>query len=144
MNEGMDDMTANEKELSKYKRLLAKEDFSKYPKDDLENSIETLETIIAENHKYIFVGRVGQFCPIKPGSGGGVLYRENDGKYFAAAGTKGYRWLESEMVKKLTKENDIDRGYYDKLVDDAVDEISKYGDFYWFVSDSPYIPEEGF
>ena len=33
--------------------------------------------------------------------------------------------------------------YYDKLVDDAVETISKYGDFEWFVSDDPYIgPDE--
>ena len=26
-------------------------------------------------------------------------------------------------------------------MDDAVDVISKYGDFEWFVSDDPYIPK---
>ena len=26
-------------------------------------------------HDYNFIGKVGQFCPIKPGHGGGVLYR---------------------------------------------------------------------
>lgn len=86
-----------------------------------------------------FIGRVGLFCPIKPGCGGKELLRESkdkDGniKYAAATGTKGYEWLESEMVKTLGKENDIDRSYYDKLVDDAVDAISKHGDFEWFVS----------
>ena len=35
-------------------------------------------------------------------------------------------------------EDTIDRSFYDKLVDDAVDDISKYGDFEWFVSDDPY------
>ena len=39
------------------------------------------------------------------------------------------------MVKELGKENDIDRSYYNKLVDDAVDTISQYGDFEWFASD---------
>lgn len=65
--------------------------------------------------------------------------REKDGKYYAATGSKGYRWLESEMVKELGKEEDIDRSYYDKLVDEAVKSISKFGDFEWFVSDDPYI-----
>ena len=46
--------------------------------------------------------------------------REKDGKYYAATGSKGYRWLESEMVRELSKEDSIDRSYYDKLVDDAV------------------------
>ena len=42
------------------------------------------------------------------------------------------------MVKELGKENDIDKSYYNKLVDDAVASISEYGDFEWFVSDDPY------
>lgn len=92
-------------------------------------------------HNYIFIGRVGQFCPIKSGAGGGLLMREKDGRYYAATGSKGYRWLESEMVKELSKEDSVDRSYYDKLVDDAVETISKYGDFEWFISDDPYIPK---
>ena len=63
------------------------------------------------------------------------------GKYYAATGTKGYRWLESEMVRELDKVNDIDRSYYDKLVNEAVDTIPQYGDFEMFVSDDPYITE---
>ena len=67
--------------------------------------------------------------------------REKDGKYYAATGSKGFRWLESEMVKQLEKEADIERAYYDNLVNEAVDTISQYGDFEWFVSDDPYVPE---
>ena len=95
-------------------------------------------------HNYCFVGRVGLFCPIKPGCGGGELLREakdNEGntKYDSAVGAKGYRWLESEVVKELGKEDDIDISYYNKLVDGAIDAISQYGDFEWFVSDDPVI-----
>ena len=87
-------------------------------------------------HDYHFVGRAGQFCPMLPGSGGGVLLRQTkDGGFAAATGTKGYRWMESEMVKNLGKEDDIDISYYNKLVDDAVREISIYGDFEWFIDD---------
>lgn len=94
-----------------------------------------------------FVGRVGQFCPIKEGCGGGMLVREGKDKegnlkYDSATGAKGYRWLESEMVKVLNKEADIDRSYYDKLVDNAVESISKYGDFEWFISDDPVLDVE--
>lgn len=132
MNEHLPDVTMYEKEL---------EDRTKGKKrlnPNLENcSVEDLEKHIAEGHNYIFVGKVGRFCPIKPGCGGGVLYREKDGKYYAAGGTKGYRWLESEMVKTLGKENDIDRHYYDALVDAAVESISQYGDFEWFISSEP-------
>ena len=100
------------------------------------------EELGTDEHNYIFVGRVGQFCPIKPGCGGGVLYRKADDKYYAVTGTKDYRWLESEMVKLLDKEDDIDRSYYDKLVDAAITDISKHGDFNWFVSDEPYTSPE--
>ena len=93
------------------------------------------EDLPEEKHNYKFIGKVGQFCPIKPGCGGGMLLREKDGKYSAATGTKGYRWLESEMVKTLEKENDIDKSYYIKLVDDAIAAISEFGDFEWFTSD---------
>ena len=105
--------------------------------------VETgMETTVKKGDQPEFVGRVGQFCPIKPGCGGKELLREakdKDGnvKYAAATGTKGYFWLESEVVKTLGKENDIDRSYYDKLVDDAVTTISQYGDFEWFVSGAP-------
>lgn len=107
--------------------------------------IEELEPLIEAGHNYIFVGKVGSFCPMKPGYNGGLLLREvvdkKTGKksYASAGGAKGYRWLESEMVKQLGKEDGIDRGYYDAMVDTAVADISQYGDFEWFVSDDPYI-----
>ena len=93
-------------------------------------------------HNYQFVGKVGQFCPIKPGCGGGVLVREADeGKFNSATGAKGYRWLESETVRLLGKESDIDKSYYTKLVDEAIADISEYGDFEEFISDKPKEPE---
>ena len=136
MNEGLPDVSSSEKEFAKlegqYKKGLLSD-------TTLENLCGELLERIEEGHNYIFIGRVGQFCPIKPGAGGGLLMREKDGKYYAATGSKGYRWLESEMVRELSKEDSIDRSYYDKLVDDAVKTISKYGDFEWFVSEDPYI-----
>ncbi len=95
-------------------------------------------------HDYQFIGKVGRFTPIVQGRGGGELLRKKDDKYYAATGTKGYRWLESEVVKDLHKENDIDRNYYRELVDAAVETISQYGDFEQFVSDSPYFSGNGF
>lgn len=88
-------------------------------------------------HKYVFVGRVGQFCPMISGVGAGELVRNTgeDDRYSAVTGTKGYRWMESETVRTLGLEDKIDRSYYDRLVDAAVETISKYGDFEWFVSD---------
>ena len=140
-NESLPDVSEYEKELSKtedkYKKGLLSD-------TTFESTCAKLNEKIAEGHDYHFIGRVGQFCPIKPGRGGGVLYRQQDDKYAAATGTKGYRWLESAMVKELGKEDDIDRSYYNKLVDDAIEAISKYGDFEMFVSDEPYIVEPDF
>ena len=97
-------------------------------------------------HNYIFVGRVGQFCPIIPGAGGALLLREagvkpnGEMKYDSVTGAKDYRWLESEMVYQLHMEESIDKTYFNKEVDDAVKEISKYGDFEWFASDDSGMP----
>lgn len=140
INEEYPDVTEYEKEFAKAE--------SQYKKGTLsdttfELTCQELAPKIAAGHNYIFVGRVGQFCPIKPGYGGGLLVREKDGKYYAATGSTGYRWLESEMVKTLGKEDDVDHSYYDKLVDEAVETISQYGDFEWFVSDEPYISSLG-
>ena len=105
------------------------------------------ENLGEEEHDYRFVGKVGQFCPIIPGAGGGILLRQGgNGKYSSATGTKKpwklekgeeptFRWLESEMVRTLKLEDSIDRRYYNALVDDAIETISKYGDFEQFVSD---------
>lgn len=80
-----------------------------------------------------FVGKIGRFCPMKEGTGGGYLLREKDGEFHSAAGAKGYRWMEAEMIKQLGREKDIDHGYFKKLVDKAVDNLSKYGDVEWFL-----------
>ena len=107
--------------------------------------LDANEDLPEGEHDYRFIGKVGSFCPILPGHGGAELLREGKDKegnvkYSAATGSKGYRWLEAEMVKTLGKEKDIDRSYYNKLVDDAVNAISQYGDFEQFVSDDP-VPD---
>ena len=87
-------------------------------------------------HNYVFVGRVGRFTPVKPGFGGGVLYREKDGKYNAATGTKGFRWVESEVLRARKDWLDIvDDSYYRIQVDEAVKDISEFGDFEWFTAE---------
>ena len=102
-------------------------------------SDEELAGKIAKYHALKFIGKVGLFSPIKPGRGGGELVRESkkpDGStgFDAVAGTKGYMWLESEDVLKNNKQDDIDLDYYDNLVNQAIDTISKFGDYEWFVS----------
>lgn len=96
------------------------------------------ENLGPDEHSYRFVGKVGSFCPIKPGGNGGELLREakdkeGNVKYSSATGAKGYRWLESELVAVGEKYDDIDRSYYDRLVDEAVATIEKYGDLEAFI-----------
>ena len=137
MNEHLPIVTGPEKELAwRNKEIGGNSDYIGYKDPAFKNvSDDELRNIITTGHNYVFVGRVGQFCPIKSGFGGGILLREKDGKYYAAAGTKGYRWLESETVRQLHNEASIDKSYYQKLVDDAVETISQYGDFEAFVAD---------
>lgn len=139
MNENLPDVSEYEKQYAKLLKELG--DVSKLdnPMTDECKEFERLGKVIADGHSYHFVGKVGQFCPIKPGCGGGLLVREKDGKYYAATGSKGYRWLESEMVRDMHKEGDIDQSYYEDLVNDARATIVAYGDFEWFVSEDPYI-----
>ena len=98
------------------------------------------ENLSEGDHNYIFVGKCGAFCPILPGKGGGELCREKDGKYYAATGSKGYRWKEYEVVRDLGLEDEVDRGYYENLCQKARDEIGRFGPFELFVSDGPLPP----
>ena len=137
MNENLPDVSEYEKEAeSIWKRILSKEDLSSEMVNQMEARLQELNEIFKSGHNYRFIGKVGAFCPVKAGCGGGILLREQDNKYYAATGTKGYRWLEAEMILELKKEGDIDYEYYRRLVDDAIEKISKYGDFEWFVAES--------
>lgn len=79
-----------------------------------------------------FVGKSGLFVPVT--SGGGLLVREKEGKFHAASGSKGYRWLEAHIVEELELQDRIDKRYFQELVDAAVDNLSKHGDVEWFLS----------
>ena len=79
-------------------------------------------------HDYQFVGKAGSFCPIMKGRGGGWLVRQKDDKYDSVTGTKDQRWLEAEVVTNMHIEDAVDRSYFDRLVDEAVHDISQYGD----------------
>lgn len=144
MNENLPDVSEFEKQLDTAAKDLKKGNITE---DQYNDIFSNLTKEIAAGHDYHFVGKVGHFCPIKPGCGGGWLVRESNGKdgtikYDSVTGTKGYRWLESEAVKQLELADNIDRGYYDAMVDSAVHDISEYGDFEWFVSDDPYINDD--
>lgn len=139
MNETLPDVTAYEKELDKLE--------SKYKKGLLsditfEAEATPLADKVAEGHDYHFIGKVGQFTPVKPGKGGGLLMRKQGEKYYAAANSTGYRWVESEVVASESNRDNIDLSFYRSLVDKMIDEMNKLGDAEWFVSDDPYIPAQ--
>ena len=130
MNENLPDVTIEEKELAKLETKFKKGDVSE---GEYKVNKDRLMDVINTGHDYKFVGKVGNFCPIVPGKGGGLLVRDQNGKYYNVTGTTGYRWLESELVRGSNEEF-IDRSYHNALVDAAVETISQYGDFEWFVS----------
>lgn len=84
-----------------------------------------------------FVGRVGSFLPVIPGTpGAGRLVRENhrtdkEGNelisYGDVSGCKGYRWLDYEDVQGDWRDVYDDR-YGRQLVDAAMDQIRKWTD----------------
>ena len=137
------DMNENLPDVSEWERLerLRKISGFEWSKKDTEFANrysyltdEQLDAEIAKGHNYRFIGKVGLFCPVKPGCGGGILLAQRGDKYYAATGSSGYRWLESEVVKKLNKEDDIDISYYDSLAQAAIETISQYGDFNEFAN----------
>lgn len=147
MNEDLPDVSDLESEKDKLWKQINDPNRMTEPMEKECARIEELISEISKGHNYHFIGKVGQFCPIKPGCGGGILLRETENKktgekgYAAATGSKGFRWLESEMVRELGKENDIDRTYYNNLVDEAVKSLSSYGDFERFVADEPFVSD---
>jgi len=89
-----------------------------------------------------FVGRTGSFVPVLESCGGGLMHRITpDGKASAVVGTKGYFWVEAEMMRHRIDEairtgevemeqDSIDISYFEKLCEKAVENISKFGDLH--------------
>lgn len=136
MNEFLPDVSVYEKMLDKKQK-----EFKKTNDPSIENDISNLKEDIAKGHNYQFIGRVGRFCPVKDGCGGGLLYRYKDGKYYSATGSsqewtedhdgktvkvkRTYRWLESEVAQNLG--TPIEKAYYEHLVEEAKKSIELYG-----------------
>lgn len=123
-----------------YKTLFSKEplifdDYAQVKQVQTSLYLDFNENLKEDEHDYRFVGKTGSFVPVVEGSNGGLLLRQvEEGKYSSAVGAKGYRWMESEIVKQNNLQNNIDISYYNKLANEAKDEISQYGDFEWFTS----------
>ena len=77
------------------------------------------------------VGRTGSFVPVL--SNGAYLWRIKDGKKYAVAGTKGYRWVERNVAGSRDV-LDIDMRYFDALKEEAYSAVDYYGSFDRFVS----------
>jgi hypothetical protein len=80
--------------------------------------------------KMRYIGKTGLFVPAN--SGGGILYRVNEDKYYAVAGTKGHLWMEADVAKD-TPDLQIDLSYFEKLKDEAIKAIEQFGPFEEFV-----------
>ena len=80
-----------------------------------------------------FVGRIGQFVPVLEGHGGGELVRRApvlikdketgeerwELRDYAVSGSKGYLWLEAEMVRAAGAMDIVDMRYFEDLADKA-------------------------
>jgi hypothetical protein len=160
MNERLPNVEQFEKDKQKIKTRirklnaeLLKPDISDADKEkiraelaDLPKDIEVLDEEIAKGHDYVFVGKAGDFVPIRSGLGGGRLMRkESDGGFGYAVGAKGYRWVESETLQNNKDwKKYIDISYFRSLSDVAIETINKFGDFNMFAKgeESYIMPEE--
>ena len=122
-----EDIALQRKQIEEFDKLARD---AKVAMDSLPIKIAELDKKIAPGHDYKFIGRVGLFSPVI--EDGGLLCREQKGEYYAATGSKGYRWAESETLNDDMSK--IDMRYYKHLVDEAADAVSKYGDLEWFRS----------
>ena len=160
LNENLPDVTQDEKDKARIKtrirklnKDLLKPELSDLNKEKIQNElkdlpkdIEVLDEEIAKGHNYVFVGGTGEFMPIVPGAGGGLLMRKgSDDSYGYAPNAKGYRWLESESMRNLPDwKKYIDIRYFRGLVDDAREAIGVYCDPDLFIrgEDGIILPEE--
>lgn len=140
MNEDLPNVEEQEKELKKYE-----DDYKKGKISDitLGDYRRILEPEIDKGHNMIFVGRVGQFTPVRSRAGGGIMYRVNEGKRYATAGSTGYRWVESATIEhREDKDEIVDESFYQDLATEAVNDIRVHGNYEWFVSEDPYTPPD--
>lgn len=111
-------------------------------------------TINGKYDRMHHVGKTGLFIPVQENAGGGVLLRIKDEKPYAVTGTKGYYWIEAEMIKQLNGDaldrmpfeninealegtgslaDIVDMTYFERLAEEAMATINKFGSFEEFV-----------
>lgn len=124
-----------------YKTLFTKEDptfddhceTKQVQKGAIYIDFENVEKSMVMASKMHFVGRTGRFVPVHEGYGGGILYRMNDDKPYAVAGTKGYLWVEADIAKTLPEEA-INKEYFERLANEGIKTIEQYGSFSEFTA----------
>lgn len=82
-----------------------------------------------------FVGRAGAFVPVLEG-GGDLLRQSGDGSYHSASGAKGHKWVEAEIERQSSggRNDNIDMSYFNNLIEKAIENLSRFGDFYEMVA----------
>lgn len=80
------------------------------------------------------IGKTGAFVPVL--DHGGKLYRVNDDKFYAVSGTKGHLWMEADVAIEVGEKDElqIDMAYFEKLKEDAITTITKFGNFEEFIT----------
>ena len=117
-----------------FKTLFSKEPL--LPEDYAQTrSVSTAMYIGEPGPDQVFIGKVGKFVPVKPGTGGGPLMRiSKDGsKFDSVSKSKGHEWMSYDTAIVLKKE--LDMSFYRKLADTAINDISVFGDFEMFTND---------
>lgn len=115
---------------------------------ELESKEDGALVIDYNGYRY-HVGRTGLFVPVSEEIGGRLI-RVKDGKEFAVTGTKGYFWVEAEMLRTLKPEaiermvyepleealegtgsiaDIINLEYYENLVEKALKTIEAFGSY---------------
>lgn len=74
----------------------------------------------------VHVGKTGSFVPVL--TNGATLWRIQDDKKYAVAGTKGYNWITREVAINRGQNNElrIDLSYFEDLRQKAVDAITQF------------------
>lgn len=134
------------------KKLFTKEDFE--PKDfAVDFQVKTSlwldfnEDLPEGEHDRHHIGRVGNFYPVVDGRGGAELLRqdkEDPEKFHYATGAKDQRWLETEVVDMMDRDDIIDTAYHERFAEEArkaVEELpgfNKFGKFEVFNGELPF------
>lgn len=111
-----------------FKKLFTHDDITV---DDLGETKEVkvpYEMYLQRGDNLDYIGRVGRFVPVRPGTIGGALVKTKDHEKFdAVTGTKGFEWVEAEAVTDAAVDY-ISYAYHDKLADEALEALREYCD----------------